>query len=479
MRSRPHCERHSEFHALCQACKIECEKAGIQIAPLPPRNIDPNDVARRAGLEAVDAAFQQRRKIASGEADGGNGPEDEAPALLPTLDLASLANAPAKPRAFAIERIAPLGEVTMLFGPGSGGKSLLGQQMATAAAAGLGQCLGLAINETPAIYLTCEDDAQELHWRQERLCEAAALSLPELHGKLHLVSLRGELGNELAQFASDGRMTVTGTFARLSRTIREVSAKLTILDNVAHLFTGNENDRADVTRFVNLLNRLAGETGAAIILIGHPNKAGDEWSGSTAWNNAVRSRLYLEHDEDSDLRTLSLPKANYSQKGQIVSFRWHNGAFARDQDIPSDLRAELAQTAKANSENAAFLRCLAAATEKKRAVSHNPGSNYAPKIFAGMPESKSYTQKAFKEAMERLLHLGVIELDQPLWRGSNRVMKQGIKLAAECTNPPAQTPCTDLHETPGNPARFNPPIYEYMDGAASQAAAPLNKEGEA
>src|SRR3546814_1807358 len=71
-----------------------------------------------------------------------------------------------------------------------------------------------------------------------------------------------------------------------------------------------------------------------------------------------------------------------------------------------------------------------------------------------------------------LLHLGTIALDQPLWRGPNRVMKHGIKLAKECTDPPARTPCTDPHETPGNAARFNPPIPKGISVAANGAAAP-------
>lgn len=447
-----HCDSHPEFRPQCQAClavfrdKIEADRA---------------------------------ERARSWEADGSNGPEDEAPTLLPTLDLAALSQVRAKSRAFAIERIAPLGEVTMLFGPGSAGKSLLGQQLSTTAAGALGLCLGLAVIETPALYLTCEDDTEELHWRQERLCNALDLPMADLAGKLHLVSLRGELGNELATFTSDGKMIVTEAFTRLSHTIRTIGAKIVVLDNVAHLFTGNENDRADVTRFVNVLNRLAGETGAAIILLGHPNKAGDEWSGSTAWNNAVRSRLYLEHDEETDVRKLTLPKANYSLKGQVVSFRWHDWAFVRDEDLPPDTRAELAGVAKHNGENAAFLRCLEAATARKRSVSHNPGSNYAPKVFAAMPESKGHSAKALAGAMERLLHLGTIALDQPLWRGPNRVMKQGIKLAEKCTHPPAQTPCTDPHETPGNPARFNPPISIDIDGAALEAAAPDLEKGEA
>src|SRR3546814_2412460 len=132
----------------------------------------------------------------------------------------------------------------------------------------------------------------------------------------------------------------------------------------------------------------------------------------------------------------------------------------------------MASVGQANGRNDAFLRVLASATEQKRAVSHNPGSNYAPKVFTAMPEARGMGARSFAAAMERLLHLGTIALDQPLWRVPNRVMKQGIKLAKECTDPPARTPCTDPHETPGNAARFNPPIPKGISVAANGAASP-------
>ena len=57
-----------------------------------------------------------------------------------------------------------------------------------------------------------------------------------------------------------------------------------------------------------------------------------------------------------------------------------------------------------------------------------------------MPQAKGLTAKGFKAAMERLLSLGTIALDQPLWRGSNRLMKQGIKRTQICTDPPHEPP---------------------------------------
>src|SRR3546814_20697914 len=51
--------------------------------------------------------------------------------------------------------------------------------------------------------------------------------------------------------------------------------------------------------FVSLMNRLAMKVDGSVLLIGHPNKAGDSFSGSTAWENQVRSRLFMERDRKS------------------------------------------------------------------------------------------------------------------------------------------------------------------------------------
>jgi RecA-family ATPase len=342
--------------------------------------------------------------------------QDEQLAPLPRLDLARLAKTRATPTTFAIERIAPVGEVSLLYGAGSAGKSLLAQQLATAAAAGIRSCLGLEIIDAPAMYLTCEDPEKELHWRQEHICDTLRVGMASLNDRLYLSSMQGELGNALAVFGGDGTMVPSPMFARLSRDIIDLGAKLVLLDNVAHLFTGNENDRADVTRFINLLNRLAKQTGAAIVLIGHPNKGGDEYSGSTGWNNAVRSRMWLQKDEETGLVTLSLPKANYSQNGEIAQFRWYNWSFVRDDDLPADTAREMAESIKANSENRAFLACLAERNRQKRHVSEKPtAQNYAPKHFASMPEAKGHKKEALERAMDRLFRINAIERGF-LWR---------------------------------------------------------------
>lgn len=64
----------------------------------------------------------------------------------------------------------------------------------------------------------------------------------------------------------------------------------------------------------------------AVVLIAHPSltgmSTGSGSSGSTAWSNSVRSRLYLERvkgaddrEIDADLRVLQVKKSNYGPIG--------------------------------------------------------------------------------------------------------------------------------------------------------------------
>lgn len=387
-----------------------------------------------------------------------------------TFDLADLtqwARRTPTPKAFVMAPFIPRDDVVILTGDGGTNKSTAALQISACAAAGR-KFLGMAVAPATALYITAEDDSRENHWRLAGIARAIGTTIGELAGKLHIVSLRGRMNNELATFDHDGTLRTTPSFALLRATIEATGATLVTLDNVAHLFAGNENDRGHVTAFINLLYKLCGELGVTILLIAHRNKTGDSYSGSTAWLNAVRSQVMLERSDqdDADARRMSLGKANYARAGEEVDFRWHDFALVRD----SDLSAELAATARSRAEDEAFMRCLTVATEKKRSVSHNPGSNYAPNVFAAMPEGKKINQKAYRAAMERLLHTGRIALDQPLWKGPNRNMKQGIKAVEICTDPPAPTPCTDPHETRTIPARPNPPIPTVIEGAASAAA---------
>lgn len=423
-------------------------------------------------------------------ADAPNWLLEELGALLPfpTIDLADLSKRKAEPQRFTIERIAPAGEVTLFTGPGSGGKSLLGQQFATAAAAGL-PCLGLDVQPGPAIYLTCEDKPGQLEWRQEHICASLGVDMASIAGKLHLVSLRGALDNELATFAADGTIELAPAYHRLAKMIRATGSQLIFLDNVAHLFTGNENDRGDVTRFINVLNRLASETGASILLIAHPSKPpnanaiGHTYSGSTAWLNAVRSQITLDHVRESngtildpDARVLSVGKANYARKGEAVRFRWHEWAYVLEADLPPDTAKEIAETIKANADNELFLRCLRLRNEQERPVSESEYSRtFAPLVFAQMAESKRIGRHRLEAAMDRLFRIEKIARGVVCRAGGKD--REGLveRCADLCADPPL-TPPADLSRQGAPTSPTHTPIDKSITGAARGSAAPADDD---
>lgn len=330
-------------------------------------------------------------------------------------------------RVWRWENFIPDMQATLITGAGASGKSLATQQMASCIAMGIA-FLGVQTNPCPCLYITCEDDLDELHRRQTAINEALGVDPEATRGKLFLLSLQGEVANELATFTSEGEMTIARRYLEIERTCLELGIKHVTIDNTAHTFAGNENDRHQVAAFVNLNNRLAQSIGGSVLMVGHPNKAGDSYSGSTAWENQVRSRLYLEVPKgvegepiDPDMRVIRNEKANYSQRGAEVRFLWHRGAFVLEDALPPGTDRDLRDSAQAAGENEIFLRLLDTLTEQRRQVSHAPNvPTFAPKIMAGMPEAKGLGKPHLARAMERLFGLGEIVASQALWLGPDR-----------------------------------------------------------
>ncbi|MBB5685651.1 AAA family ATPase [Sphingobium boeckii] len=402
-----------------------------------------------------------------------------------TFELADLnlwAATKPTPKTFLMAPFIPREDVVIITGDGGTNKSTLALQISACAAAGR-KFLGMDVIAGPALYITAEDDNRENHWRLAKIAEAIGTTLHALAGQLHIVSLRGRMNNELATFEHDGRMRSTPAYALLRATIVQTGAKLVTLDNVAHLFAGNENDRSQVTAFINLLYQLCGDLDVTVLLIAHRNKTGDSYSGSTAWLNAVRSQVLMERsdDADPDIRRMSLGKANYARAGEDIAFRWHDFALVRDKDLPADTAKEIAAVARTNADNAIFLACLAERNDQRRQVSEKPtAANYAPKQFEVMPQAKGLNRKRLADAMDRLYRIGAIERGF-LYRDTGEGKDiHGLREATP--GQPETSPETSRKqqpETSGNPQKTTgntQPIYKYIPGASLGADAPSHEE---
>jgi RecA-family ATPase len=251
---------------------------------------------------------------------------------------------------------------------------------------------------------------------------------------MHLISLLGELNNELGVFDKERRFSLAPRFEQIKETAIAHDIRFIVLDNASHFYAGNENARNEVAAFTNALNRLAGELHGAVLLVAHPNKAGDEYSGSTAWENQVRARLFLGMVEDeagnvidADLRVLRRSKTNYDKKGTEVQFRWHEWAYVLPTDLPENEYKKYQEGMQLVAENTRFLDCLKKLNAQKINVSHSPqAANYAPKKMAQMPMASGMQRHQFARAMERLLDCGSIVAQSKVFENEKRQPVLGL-----------------------------------------------------
>lgn len=324
----------------------------------------------------------------------------------------NLAGIDPAPREWLVDDLVPSGTVTLLGGDGGTGKSLLALQLAVSVATDQAW-LGRAVGSGPALFISAEDDQDELHRRIADIAQAEAVSLHDLD-QLTIRSLAGEDALLANLNPSTGALASTSLFKEVEDQAQASKPRLIILDTLADLFPGNENDRAQARQFIGLLRGLAIRHKCAVVLLQHPSlsglNSGSGTSGSTGWNNSVRSRLYLErvaqegYEQDPNARVLSTKKANYGRTGGEVSMKWQAGVFVAEKAEQGLDR--VAGNAKAER---VFLKLLATFTEQGRNVNPSSGTNYAPTKFANHPDSEGLTRRAFGRAMEALLAAGKVK----------------------------------------------------------------------
>src|SRR6185437_11096178 len=237
-------------------------------------------------------------------------------------------------REWLIQDWIPIGYVTGMYGDGGIGKSLILQQLATSISLAM-PWMGLDAKGGRAFAFMCEDDAAELHRRQEGINRSYGVEMANLE---HLRSVpRLGFDNLLMTFDQESRGKPTELFAQICKRLGEFRPRLVVLDTLADIFGGNEINRAHARQFVQGVGgQIARNYGCAVVVAGHPSAAGlssgSGQSGSTAWNNTFRSRLYITRPEDDeDARLISRMKSNYAPKGGEITAKWHDGAFQVEQ----------------------------------------------------------------------------------------------------------------------------------------------------
>ena len=323
------------------------------------------------------------------------------------INPASWRGKPVPEREWYVEGLIPSRTVTILTGDGGVGKSLLALQIAAAGAMGVQTC-GLTPAAGRTLYLGAEDDADEFHRRLVDVTAAHGRDLSHL-GKMRVKSL-ADADALLCVPDSKGNLKSTPLLEWLAVFASKWQPKLIVLDTAADLFGGDEIKRAQVRQFIAMLRHLALQCDCAVLLLAHPSvkgiDSGSGNSGSTAWNNSVRSRLYMTRPaDDDDGRILKTMKSNYGKASDEFKLRWRAGAFVVDDGKPTATSMLLA----AHHERV-FMDVLEKLLSQGQRLSPSPSATYAPKLIAMHPDAKGIGKREFADAMQRLLDSGRIAI---------------------------------------------------------------------
>ena len=128
---------------------------------------------------------------------------------------------------------------------------------------------------------------------------------------------QGELTNRRNELLPAGEV--------VRKVAKEHGARLLVIDSLAACYASNENGRGSVHEFLRSWDEWGRVQSCTTLFIAHTNKAG-EFSGSTAWHNAVRTRWHLGYekigakpknsqpDTRESVPVLTCEKVNYGEK---------------------------------------------------------------------------------------------------------------------------------------------------------------------
>lgn len=323
---------------------------------------------------------------------------------LPVIDPRNWQGKAIPEREWFVENLIPSRTVTNFSGDGGSGKTLIILQLIAASALRM-PWLGMTVGTGPCLYYGAEDESDELQRRFAAILNRAGRSFSDLDG-VRLISM-AEQDAVIAAPDRGGKLAETSLFPKLRAEVDALRPKLVVVDPVADIFGGDEIKREQARAFVSMLRKMALEFDTAVVFLSHPSltgiASGSGGSGSTAWRNSVRSRLYLEvpttaSKPDPDIRILHGQKANYGRTGWQLKVRWTDGVYEPDAGLDPAVASVLN-----SAVDSLFIELLSLFAEQGQNLTATSGASYAPARMAKHAKAKGYSKAALAEAMQRLL----------------------------------------------------------------------------
>ena len=196
---------------------------------------------------------------------------DDLPPLVSTTDL----SVPPAPRRWLVKEWVLFGRTLMLYGEGGSGKTQLAAQLAHNMTDGASHDRrwfdgGPEVCEpaSPVVYLSWEDDLDELKRRLLQHPDYAFAGAAELHrrtgGRLRLMDGAG-FGPLWTPGARNGIGMPSDFAERVKAQAEADGARLIVVDSLASAFAGSEIARAEVRAFVSHFDGWGRRVGCAVV----------------------------------------------------------------------------------------------------------------------------------------------------------------------------------------------------------------------
>ena len=215
------------------------------------------------------------------------------------LDFTEIDTLPSSHKISGHNPLAPIGAVTIINAHGGTGKSLLALKMAVHIALGL-DILDATTNGGKVAYMSLEDPEpvfrERLYKIVNNMPDEVLPRLEELTKKMMFIDRYGKQ-TMMAGFEA-GKVVESGNPCALVAQLKAHDIKCLVTDTFVRTHSLNENDNAQMGALLVLFEKVAKESGCAVILIHHQPKVGSSKDyaarGASAITDNARSVLHLE-----------------------------------------------------------------------------------------------------------------------------------------------------------------------------------------